>query len=109
KLSPPARALVEEGMLIPYSDYTGALDVFVKARQIFAQTLGEFDAVVSLSSPGEAPHGLSDTGPVTFNFIWTATYLPAINLPHFQGPNGLPVGMQVIGTGSHARLFEVSH
>lgn len=109
KLSVPARTLVEEGMSISYADYSHALDVFVRARQLFAQAMGEFDGILSISSPGEAPLGLDDTGPVTFNFIWTATYLPALTLPHFSGPNGLPVGMQVIGTSSHARLFDVGH
>jgi Asp-tRNA(Asn)/Glu-tRNA(Gln) amidotransferase A subunit family amidase len=69
--------------------------------------LAEFDGVVSLSSPGEAPVGLQDTGPVTFNFIWTSTYLPALNIPFFTGPSGLPMGMQVVGTGTHHQLLEM--
>jgi len=106
-LSEAARALVQEGMEISFEDYQEARSVFEKARTLISATLAGFDGVVTLSSPGEAPAGLQDTGPVTFNFIWTATYLPALNLPFFTGPTGLPIGMQVVGTGSHHQLLEM--
>jgi len=106
-LSEPARALVQEGMAISFEDYQAARSIFEKARILITETLKGFDGVLTLSSPGEAPAGLQDTGPVTFNFIWTATYLPALTLPFFTGPSGLPMGMQVVGTGSHHQLLEI--
>lgn len=109
KLSGPAQDLVQEGMKIDHKDYEQAQRVFVQARSLMSRIFNEFDAIVSLSSPGEAPEGISDTGPVTFNFIWTASYLPALNLPFFKGPKGLPIGMQIIGPKSHQHLFDASH
>jgi Asp-tRNA(Asn)/Glu-tRNA(Gln) amidotransferase A subunit family amidase len=106
-LSEAARALVQEGLEISFDDYQAARAVFERARSLISAALAGFDGVVSLSSPGEAPAGLQDTGPVTFNFIWTATYLPALNIPFFTGPTGLPMGMQVVGTGTHHQLLEM--
>ena len=106
-LSEAARALVQEGLEISFDDYQTARAVFERARSLISAAFAGFDGVVSLSSPGEAPAGLQDTGPVTFNFIWTATYLPALNIPFFTGPSGLPMGMQVVGTGTHHQLLEM--
>ena len=106
-MSEAARALVQEGLEISFDHYQAARAVFERARSLISATLAEFDGVVSLSSPGEAPVGLQDTGPVTFNFIWTSTYLPALNIPFFKGPSGLPMGMQVVGTGTHHQLLEM--
>ena len=58
--------------------------------------LYEFDAILTPSAVGEAPLGLSDTGPITFNYLWTVLHMPAINLPLFTGPNGLPIGVQLV-------------
>jgi Asp-tRNA(Asn)/Glu-tRNA(Gln) amidotransferase A subunit family amidase len=106
-MSEAARALVQEGLEISFDHYQAARAVFERARSLISATLAEFDGVVSLSSPGEAPVGLQDTGPVTFNFICTSTYLPALNIPFFTGPSGLPMGMQVVGTGTHHQLLEM--
>lgn len=106
-LSEAARDLVKEGLEIGFEDYQAARAACERARSLIAAALAGFDGVVSLSSPGEAPANLQDTGPVTFNFIWTATYLPALNIPFFTGPSGLPIGMQVVGTGTHHQLLEM--
>mgnify|MGYP001250781486 FL=1 len=58
--------------------------------------LYEFDAILTPSAVGEAPLGLSDTGPITFNYLWTVLHMPAITLPLFTGPNGLPIGVQLV-------------
>jgi amidase len=49
------------------------------------------------SAPGEAPATLTTTGESTFNRIWTALHVPAVTLPVFTGPTGLPIGAQLIG------------
>ena len=49
------------------------------------------------SAPGEAPHGLKSTGEATFNRMWTALHVPAVTVPAFTGPAGLPIGAQLVG------------
>ncbi|MCB1744498.1 MAG: amidase [Gammaproteobacteria bacterium] len=58
--------------------------------------LDDTDIVLTPSAVGEAPEGLEDTGPVTFNFLWHVFGMPAVNLPFATGPNGLPVGIQLV-------------
>ncbi len=41
----------------------------------------EFDAVLTLSSAGEAPRGLANTGDARFNSLWTLLYTPCLNIP----------------------------
>ncbi len=50
---------------------------------------------------GEAPKGLESTGDTRFQEFWTALHTPTITLPTHRGPNGLPIGIQLIG-----RLYE---
>jgi Asp-tRNA(Asn)/Glu-tRNA(Gln) amidotransferase A subunit family amidase len=42
-----------------------------------------------------------------FNRMWTLLGTPAVTVPAGRGPNGLPVGIQVVGRiGDDARLME---
>ena len=53
--------------------------------------------------------GLQATGDPIFCRIWTLLGVPALNIPCSQGPNGLPVGVQVIGRiGDDARTLAVA-
>ena len=49
------------------------------------------------SAPGEAPKGLDWTGDPAFNFIWTSLHVPCVTVPAGTGPNGLPLGIQIVG------------
>lgn len=79
----------------------GALDA---ARATMRTLQDRFDAVmdgldilVTPSAPGEAPAGLHSTGEPSFNAAWTALHVPCVTVPWGVGPNGLPLGVQVIG------------
>lgn len=67
-----------------------------------------FDAILTLPAPGEAPKTLASTGDAVFNALWTVLYLPCLTLPAGNGPNGLPLGVQLVGPRHHdARLLDV--
>ena len=53
--------------------------------------------MIAPSVTGEAPKGIGFTGNSAFNRLWTAMGVPCVNLPCGHGPNGLPLGVQVIG------------
>lgn len=56
-----------------------------------------YDVVLTPSAGGEAPMGHGSTGPVTFTIIWQILGLPSLTLPALKGPNGLPIGIQLVG------------
>jgi Asp-tRNA(Asn)/Glu-tRNA(Gln) amidotransferase A subunit family amidase len=67
-----------------------------KARAAAQDWAAGFDAILTLSAPGQAPRGLADTGPAVFNALWTQLYMPCLTLPAGRGPDGLPVGIQLV-------------
>jgi amidase len=67
------------------------------ARIAADATLAKYDFLLTLSTPGEAPKGLSFTGDPLYNSVWTLLYLPCITLPAGRGPQQLPLGVQLVG------------
>jgi Asp-tRNA(Asn)/Glu-tRNA(Gln) amidotransferase A subunit family amidase len=55
------------------------------------------DVWISPSTIGPAPKGLESTGDPVMNLPWTQAGLPAINLPAGKSPDGLPLGLQLVG------------
>jgi Asp-tRNA(Asn)/Glu-tRNA(Gln) amidotransferase A subunit family amidase len=79
-----------------------------RARAAVREWVRGFDAILTLPAPGQAPRGLASTGSAVFNALWTQLYMPCLTLPAGHGPDGLPVGVQLIGCRHQdARLLEV--
>jgi Asp-tRNA(Asn)/Glu-tRNA(Gln) amidotransferase A subunit family amidase len=49
--------------------------------------------------------GLNATGNASHCVLWTSTHVPCMTLPLFTGPNGLPVGAQLIAARNHDHLL----
>ena len=63
------------------------------------------DVLLAAAAAGEAPQG-SATGDFQFCAIWTVLGLPALSLPLMTGPNGLPIGAQLLARpGDEAKLL----
>jgi amidase len=54
------------------------------------------DVLLTPSAFGEAPVGLPAFAGAPFYMMWTVLHLPTVTLPVFTGPNGMPVGAQVL-------------
>jgi Asp-tRNA(Asn)/Glu-tRNA(Gln) amidotransferase A subunit family amidase len=79
-----------------------------RARMAAREWAGGFDAILTLPAPGQAPRGLASTGSAVFNALWTQLWMPCLTLPAGHGPDGLPVGVQLVGCRhDDARLLEV--
>ncbi|MGE0723152.1 MAG: amidase [Alphaproteobacteria bacterium] len=80
-----------------------------QARAAFDGILGRWDAVLVPAAPGEAPATLESTGDPVFNRIWTLLGVPCVGFPVGRGPNGLPLGLQLVTRrGDDARLLAVA-
>ncbi|HKK28857.1 MAG TPA: amidase, partial [Alphaproteobacteria bacterium] len=97
---------VNDGLGVTLEQYRGALAGLGVYRAQSALAMREFDLLICPSAPGEAPKGRENTGAATFNGLWTSLHLPCVTLPVYQGPTGLPIGLQLVGHfGQDPRLI----
>jgi len=89
--------MVNAGHKFSFEDYRRGLQQQNSLINEFDGFMEDYDALLSLSTSGEAPNGLDAEAKPDSCLIWTLCHAPAINLPLFRGPNGLPFGAQVIG------------
>lgn len=80
-----------------FAQYVAARKLVGECQRMLDDVFGDFDVLLVPSAPGEAPHGLKSTGEATFNRMWTALHVPAVTVPAFTGPAGLPIGAQLVG------------
>lgn len=110
QLSDHARNVIEEGRKVPAVDYLEALDWRTALNNGLEQLFDRYDAIVTPAAPGEAPRDLTTTGNPVFNALWTFCGVPAVSLPLLEGPNRLPVGVQLVGRrGEDARLLRTAN
>jgi Asp-tRNA(Asn)/Glu-tRNA(Gln) amidotransferase A subunit family amidase len=89
--------IIERGNRLSLEDYTAALDQQHRIAQRLDDILArDYDVIVTLSTGGEAQRGLDRVDRPDTCLIWTLAHLPAISLPAFRGPLGLPMGLQVV-------------
>ncbi len=96
RLSDQLRATVQAGIDTPFEDYLDAMYLMETCRARMNQTFEGCDVLLTPAVDGEAPVGLDDTGSPRFQALWTMLHVPTITLPTHTGPNGLPVGIQLV-------------
>ena len=110
QLSERMRAAIEDGHKITAAQYLTALDwqdvLYAGLEKVFER----YDAIITPAAPGEAPAGLDSTGNPAFCTPWTLLGMPAISLPLMEGPNNLPLGVQLVGPrGNDGRLLRTAN
>jgi Asp-tRNA(Asn)/Glu-tRNA(Gln) amidotransferase A subunit family amidase len=93
----PLRQQLDRGAAISADAYDAARRTASRGRQVFADTMADYDVVLTPSAPGAAPRGLETTGDPAFNRLWTLLGTPCINVPGFFDESGLPLGIQIVG------------
>jgi Asp-tRNA(Asn)/Glu-tRNA(Gln) amidotransferase A subunit family amidase len=105
----PLREGIEAGRSISAERYL-ALDALAdrlveRADQLF----DEIDAIITLSTPGEAPRLEDGPGSGVMSMPWSLCGLPTVSLPLLTGRHGLPIGVQLIGRhGRDAGLLRIA-
>ena len=87
---------LDEGWAVSREQYDNARQTARDARRQFADLMRGYDLLLTPSARGEAPLGLASTGDSLFNRVWTLLGVPSVSLPSGSGPNGLPLGIQIV-------------
>ena len=95
-LSPVLRQLLERGRQIERPEHVQNLRRAMDLRQRIRALTERYDLLIAPAAVGEAPVGLMATGDPVFSRLWSLLRLPTITLPGFKGPNGMPVGIQLL-------------
>lgn len=92
------RRLIEDGTKINLSEYQNSLAKQEKISSVLEKILEKhgLDAILTLSTGGEALRGLDSVDRPDSCLIWTFCHAPVINLPAFRGPLNLPFGAQIV-------------
>ncbi len=106
QLSDVLREMIERGQQVSEDDYHQALAQMDGYYAFLDEVFEDYDAILTPATPGPAPAGIDATGSPVMNTIWTFCGTPVINLPILQSPDGLPMGVQIVGArNDDARLF----
>ncbi|MGZ8210184.1 MAG: amidase [Burkholderiales bacterium] len=97
RISRSLSAKLDEAEACTIEQYVAAREHVDACKRALKDVCREWDALFVPATTGEAPRGIQTTGDSVFNRIWTALHVPAVTVPVFTGPSGLPIGAQVIG------------
>ena len=108
-LSPALRhGRIAGGLKLTLEEFRTAWREADRMRAAASDWASGFDAILTLPAPGQAPKTLASTGDAIFNGLWTLLHMPCLTMPAGQGPDGLPVGIQLVGKRhGDARLLDI--
>ncbi|HET7883062.1 MAG TPA: amidase [Acetobacteraceae bacterium] len=96
QISEGLRERLEFGLSQPEAAVIEAHAAFERAQRAFPACMDDLNALITPSAPGQAPEGLGWTGDPAFNLIWTGLHVPCVTVPAGNGPDGLPLGIQIV-------------
>ncbi|KAL3485350.1 amidase signature domain-containing protein [Aspergillus germanicus] len=96
KISKHLTGYIENKEGYTHAQYIAALDGIASLRPRIDEIGGRYAALLTPSVPDEAPVGIRETGSAAFCSMWTALHTPVVNIPGFQGENGLPIGVSLV-------------
>jgi Asp-tRNA(Asn)/Glu-tRNA(Gln) amidotransferase A subunit family amidase len=97
KISDLLKDTIAEAHALSADEIESYRSVLAQTTVFAAHVFEQFDVVITLAAPGEAPETLASTGDPAFNRFASTAGLPSAGMPVGVGPRGLPLGLQVIG------------
>ena len=97
KISATLKPRLDEGWKVTRAEYDEMRERSRRCRRALAEAMREVDFLLTPSAASEAPASLASTGDPVFNRAWTLFGVPCVTLPYGKGPQGLPLGVQLVG------------
>ncbi|MFJ3486102.1 amidase [Pseudomonas sp. NPDC090202] len=97
RLSERLKTMLQRGGTVSYEQSLQHRVQLASARHQLGRGFSDYDLLLTPSACGEAEHGLERTGDPLFSRVWSLLGWPSLNLPVGVGPQGLPLGIQLIG------------
>ena len=108
-LSDTIRASIIEIEQITDDQYNDALETMHASVDWFNAFFNDYDAILTPAAPGIAPKYGEGTGDPCCSTIWTLAGLPCISAPVLVGEDGMPIGLQLVGSAEQDdRLFRTA-
>jgi aspartyl-tRNA(Asn)/glutamyl-tRNA(Gln) amidotransferase subunit A len=106
---PKISTLLDEGLTIPAVEYAAALAWRRDFAHRVAGMFSDVDALIMPSTDTTAPPTLETTGTPKFQAVWSCAGVPAVSIPCGLAPDGMPVGLQIIGPhGNELALLDIA-
>jgi Asp-tRNA(Asn)/Glu-tRNA(Gln) amidotransferase A subunit family amidase len=86
---------IADGLNCTFERYVKMLTLAERSRAAMAPAWEEHDILLTAAAIGEAPVGWDAFVGADLYKMWTVLHVPALTLPVFKGPNGMPVGLQL--------------
>jgi Asp-tRNA(Asn)/Glu-tRNA(Gln) amidotransferase A subunit family amidase len=101
QISPTLFAMLESGERITLAEHQNNVRRADEARAHVQEWFADYDVLITPSTKGEAPIFEQGTGDSLFCRGWGLFGVPCVHLPFATGPQGLPVGLQMVGPRDH--------
>lgn len=95
-ISPIMAKLLAKGQAVTVREYQAALEAQTQIKTVMEEFMSRFDALVTVCTNDCAP-GRDDPESDDPGLMWTLAHLPVVSVPAFLSPDGLPVGLQLVG------------
>jgi len=97
-LSPIFYDIIKAGNKINTQQYQNAIKRQAQISYTINEQLKDIDILLTLSTAGVAPKGLTTPDIIDSNYIWTALGMPTLSIPVFKDANNMPFGALAIAT-----------
>lgn len=100
---------IADGIGGDFDHYISRIELAEKLRLKMDDRWTDYDVIVTPGATDEAPVGWNAFAGADLYKMWTVLHVPTLTLPVFIGPNGMPIGFQLIGRRHRDRqLFAYS-
>ena len=87
---------LNDGLSCPFDRYIAMKQLAESCRNAFDEVWRDYDIMLTAAAYGEAPEGDKTFAGAPLYMMSTVLHVPSISLPVFKGPNGMPIGLQIL-------------